>query len=79
MKPFVPLNGALVKLLGLSVKLLNCPDRLRDIFYSADNHRVAQNKALWFFKLVFFSDRFSQLKLKNGACSADNGVPAQVG
>lgn len=52
LKPFVPLNAALVKLPGLFVKPLNCPDRRRDIFYCADNHRVAQNKAPRFLELV---------------------------
>lgn len=74
MKPFVPLNGALVKLFGLSVKLLNCPEQLKDIFYSVDNHRAAQNKAGT--SGCLFLTHFSQLKLKNGY---DNGVQAQVG
>lgn len=54
LKPFVPLNGALVRFHGFSVKLLNFPDQQRDIFYSIDNHRVAQNKAC----LLPISDTF---------------------
>lgn len=58
MKPFVPLNGALVKLPGLSVKLLNCPVQLKDIFYSTDNYRAAQNMALHWLELPLVSDMF---------------------
>lgn len=65
MKPFVPLNAALVKLPGLFAKPLNWPGRRRDIFYCADNHRVAQNKAPRWLELVPSRARSAQLKLKN--------------
>lgn len=60
-RPFVPLNGALVRSSVFSVKPLNRPDQQKDIFYPIDNYRVAQTKTC----LLPISDTFRRFKLKN--------------
>lgn len=72
LKPFVPLNGALVRFSGFSVKLLNCPGRQRDVFYSIDNHRVEQNETC----SLTISDTFSWLELKNSTHGTGRDIRA---